>query len=110
MTLSDFKRKIEHAFKIDDGRDSITDEDNQLLEKISNFLIKKRMTVPALMFLETVKPLNFVGSSMMTFFKPTLGAVLNKFEYERLESLLEKRCGIEILIEKIDELQRNIKK
>lgn len=100
--LSKLKLYLEHAFKIDDGSASITEEEKALIEKLSKFVVKKHMSIPAVMFLESVKPLNYVGSSILTFFKPTMGAILSKFEYENLRVLLEKRCSIELLIKSIE--------
>ena len=110
MNLASFKNAIAHAFTVEDGRDEITTEDIALLDKIANFLVRRKLTVPAIMFLETMSPLNFVGSQIMTFMRPTLGTLLTKFEYNRLEKILEKRCSIKLLVERIEQMEQKPKK
>ena len=110
MNRVEFMNALKHAFAISDGRDSVSSDDYALLDRVASFVVKRRMTTPAIMFLESVWPLNFVGSSLMTFFRPTLGLVLARFEYERLERLLEKRCSVKLLIERIENCENNFKK
>jgi hypothetical protein len=60
------------------------------------------MTVPAILFLETVKPLNFVGSQVMVFFEPIIQTLFNFRDYDNFRCALEKRQSIEILLLKIE--------
>ena len=60
------------------------------------------MTVPAIVFLESVKPLNFVGSQAMAFFEPIVQSLFNLKDYDTFRSALEKRQTLEILIQKIE--------
>jgi hypothetical protein len=61
------------------------------------------MSVPAVMFLESVRPLNFVGSQAMVFFKPIISHFFTKVEYDKLASMLEKREVIDRLIKEIEQ-------
>ncbi len=61
------------------------------------------MTVPAILFLESVKPLSFVGSQALYFFEPMVRALFTVPEYERFAALLERRENLEILLVKIEE-------
>ncbi|MFC1587172.1 hypothetical protein ACFL54_02580 [Planctomycetota bacterium] len=107
MNWQEFKKSLAHAFKVTDGREDVTEKDIALLDRLANFVVNRRMTSPAILFLQTVVPLNFVGSSIMTFFRPTLGWLFNREEYERLERLLEKRCCLELLTERIEHIESN---
>jgi hypothetical protein len=60
------------------------------------------MTVPAILFLESVKPLSFVGSQALYFFEPMVRALFSVPEYERFAALLERRENIEVLLLKIE--------
>lgn len=67
------------------------------------------MTVPAILFLESVKPLSFVGSQAMYFFEPMVRALFAVPEYERFAALMERRESVEALlvaIERRDEEER----
>ena len=83
---------------------SLPDEELEVLEKVSSKVVERRMAVPAIMFLESVKPLNYIGSQTMVFFEPIIQTVFNFRDYNTLRSALEKRHSIEILIQKIESL------
>ena len=108
IKLEQIKEAFSHAFKITDGQEDMTKEDFALLEKLSSFVVKRKLSVPAVMFLETLRPLNVVGSSMMSFFKPMLGHFFNSAEYGRLERILERRCSVGCLIDAIETQERQI--
>ncbi|OFZ26683.1 MAG: hypothetical protein A2381_16970 [Bdellovibrionales bacterium RIFOXYB1_FULL_37_110] len=106
IKLEQIKEALGHAFKITDGQEDMTKEDFDLLFKLSGFVVKRKLSVPAVMFLETLRPLNVVGSSMMSFFKPMLGHFFNNAEYTRLERILERRCSVGCLIDAIEKCER----
>jgi len=60
------------------------------------------MTVPAIFFLESMKPLSFVGSQAMHFFEPFVNAFFPVRDYERFALLMERRENLELLLVKIE--------
>jgi hypothetical protein len=78
-------------------------EEIAVLEKVARKAVDRGMTVPAILFLESVKPLNFIGSQVMVFFEPIIQTLFNLKDYDTLRCALEKRQSIEILIQKIEE-------
>lgn len=100
---------IRDIFKIPDGNseDSTkpTPEEQELMDRIAKRIVKWGMTVPAIMFLESVKPLNYIGSQVMVFFEPFVGAIFDLKDYTRFQQMMEKRHNVENLlltIEKFD--------
>jgi hypothetical protein len=86
-----------------------TPEDDRLLERIAEATVRWRMTVPAILFLESVKPLSFIGSQTMYFFEPMVRALFSVPDYERVAALMERRENVEALlvaIERRDEAER----
>ena len=57
--------------------------------------VRYRMTVPAILFLESVKPLSFVGSQALYFFEPMVRALFAVPEYERFAAMMERRADKE---------------
>jgi len=86
----------------DSERSPLPEDEQAVLEKLAKKTVEKRMSVPAIIFLESVKPLNFIGSQFMVFFEPIVQSVFNFKDYNTLRSALEKRETIEILITKIE--------
>ena len=66
-------------------------EQIRLFERLANRVVKLRFTVPAVIFLESVRPLNFVGSQAMLFFAPMVHALFARHEYDLLQQALERR-------------------
>ncbi len=97
-----------HAFSIDKGAEKLDEQELALVEKLADFVIKRGMAEPALIFLESMRPLNFIGSQAMVFFKPIVTTFFSLKDYERLTQILEKRESIDILINFLKKLNRNI--
>jgi hypothetical protein len=74
----------------------------ELLAKIANQVVKRKLTVPAIMFLESVKPLTFIGSQALIFFQPIVQAFLNRREYDEFAVLMEDRENVELLLQEIE--------
>lgn len=91
-----------------------TPEEQELLDRVAKLIVRKGLTVPAIMFFETVKPLNWIGSQGMIFIEPAVWAVnpvlnamfgLKHEDYLKFQRLMEKRYNMENLlltIEKFD--------
>ncbi len=100
---------IKDVFSIPGGKndDSTkpTPEEQELMDRIAKRIVKWGMTVPAIMFLESVKPLNYIGSQVMVFFEPFVGAIFDLKDYSLFQRMMEKRHNLENLlltIEKFD--------
>lgn len=92
---------FKHAFATEGVK--LEDCDTALIEKLAEFVVRRNMAVPAIMFLDSVRPLNFVGSQAMVFFKPILSRFFTRDEYDKLATILEKREVIDLLIREIEQ-------
>ncbi|KQC13048.1 MAG: hypothetical protein APR63_01430 [Desulfuromonas sp. SDB] len=77
-------------------------EEIELMDKIAHQVVKRELTVPAIMFLESVKPLNFIGSQAMVFFNPLVQIVFPSKIYGQMQLFFEKRENVEKLIQHIE--------
>lgn len=76
------------------------------IEEIAGFIHKKKLEVPAVMFLELNKPLSLFYSSMFLVSTPVLGAFLGPDRMKKLYLLMEDRNNIEKLIQRIETLAK----
>jgi hypothetical protein len=83
----------------------LSPEDGALLDKIARKVADRGMAAPAIFFLESIKPLNFVASQAMIFFGPILTSFFSRPEYDRLAAILEDRRSIEALLTRIEGLE-----
>jgi len=83
--------------------DELTDRQKALIVKLVDWTVRKRMTTPAILFLESVRPLNYVGSQVMVFFAPIVNVVFNMPEWDELRDVLERRESIAYVLDQIEE-------
>ena len=83
----------------------LTLEERELIRRIAQKIIERGMTVPAILFLESVKPLSYIGSQVLVFMEPFAHAVLKSVnDYNLFRRMMEKRDNVERLLQKIEEL------
>ncbi len=93
---------LKHAFAIEDFSDPLGSEDIALLQRLANGIVRRNLAVPAIMFLESVRPLNFIGSQAMTFFNPIINCAIETRNFERMAVILERRSSVPLLIDMIE--------
>jgi len=88
-----------------DRRKELAPEQQEILEKVAKKVVNWRMAVPAIMALETAKPLSFIGSQAMVFFEPIVQSLFSIKHYDTFREMMEDRENVErllLLIEKFD--------
>ena len=96
-----------HALDLSSPELTLTPEDSALLDTLARHVVDLRMDVPAVLFLESTGPLNYVGSQMMLFFAPIIHAFYSGDIYDRFQRLLEQRATIPELVTRIEKERRN---
>ena len=76
----------------------------ELIEKVATFFAERRMGAPALLFLESMRPLSFLGSQIMYFLAPFANVLFRGNEFEEFAAILNDRDNVQLLIQRIDEL------
>lgn len=78
-----------------------------LIEKLAQWIANHRLETPAIMFLESIKPLSFIGSQMWLMYGvPMLGIVVDEHQTSEFGLLFENRENVEALIKRIEVLAR----
>lgn len=72
------------------------------MERIADMIVKRGMTAPATVFLESMGPMNFLGSQALHFLTPVIDCAFNAKEVEQVAHLLERRDSIVRLITLIE--------
>ena len=96
------RTELTHAFSTKAEADVFTIEDLALLERVADAVVKRGMTAPATVFLESLGPMNFLGSQALYFLTPIVEWAFNAKEVEQVARLLERRDTISRLITIID--------
>jgi hypothetical protein len=82
--------RVRHAFAVAPEA-ALAPEDVVLLERFAAAVVDRGMAVPAVLFLESLGPVAFLGSQALHFFTPILEIALPQREVERVALLLERR-------------------
>jgi hypothetical protein len=77
-------------------------EDLALLERLAARIVELRLETPAILTLESTRPLSLVAGQAMLFFEPFVQAVFRFSEYRRVAQLVERRDALETLTRLIE--------
>ncbi len=86
------------------------DDYSDLIEKIAKKVVDWRLTAPAIVILESSKPISFVASQVLVFFDPIVKSFFNIRDYERFYTMIEDRENLERLIVAIEKEEENRRK
>ncbi len=83
---------------------------NELIDKIAKELVERQMTVPAIITLQTLKPVSFLGSQFLIFAKPIVDIIIPIASYKEVAVLFESPDNVERLLKRIEEFEDNRKR
>lgn len=96
--IQEFRAGLQHAFATQFASLPLSVEDVDLMERMADVIVKRGMTAPATVFLESLGPMNFLGSQALHFLAPIIEFAFNAKEVEQVARLLERRETISRLI------------
>jgi len=97
---------FKHAFAVP-GSEPLSSEEEALLERLAAFVVRRRLSAPAAFFLTSLKPLNYVGSQAMWVLQPLAELFVAPEEFLKAQRLLERRESMELLVQRIEQLQQS---
>ena len=93
----DLRAGLRHAFALRSEQPAFTTDDLALLERVADAIVARRMAVPATLFLESMGPMNFLGSQALHFLAPIVECVFSGNELAQIARLLERRDSLQRL-------------
>lgn len=81
----------------------LSPEDLELLDRLAARVVELHMEVPAILTLESGKPLSVLAGQAMIFFEPFVQSMFSFPDYRRYAALIERREAIEALILRIEQ-------
>jgi hypothetical protein len=83
--------------------DATEDQRDELVEQVAREIQLRGLTGPAVHFLQASRPYRPLGANAMLFFDPVLRGLFGG-ELEGASAILADDAGIELLIERLEEL------
>jgi hypothetical protein len=77
-------------------------DDLALLDRIAERIVELRLELPAILTLETGRPLSLLAGQTMIFLEPLVGAFLKLPDYRRFAQMIERRETVEALLRSVE--------
>ena len=102
-----FSQWFTHAFALDPA-DAVVPNDVQrgVVDRLAHEIVRRRLTTPALVVLETCGPLNFVSAQALHYFQPFISSFGEVKAYDEFARFLEQRGSVDYIRDRIDSLER----
>ncbi len=75
---------------------------DDLIERITKRILDLKLEIPAILFLESIKPISFIASQFFVFLEPFVNSIFSFKNYQRFYKMLEDRENIERIIEELE--------
>ncbi len=100
---SKWREAWERAFHVAPPGPAVpTPEESVLVERVAQEIVRRRMAQPALLFLESSRPLAGVGAATMHFLQPFISVVMQPTTWSTLATFLERSGSVEYLCLRIE--------
>lgn len=96
---------LKHAFAIPDDPD-LTDQQRQWLSRIARKVAERGLSCPAVLLLESVQPLSYIGSQVFVFFKPAISTLFPPDRCDEVAALLQRRGTLKFLRRRIEHYEK----
>lgn len=98
---------LKHAFAVESGPAVPNDVQRAAIDRVCREVVRRRLTVPALAFLEMSRPLNYVGSQALIWFQPFLSVFTDSESPRQFAAFLEQRGSIEYVCQRIEAIEKD---
>ena len=96
---------LKHAFAIEkEGPLEPTEAQKALVDRLCRQVVARGLAAPALVFLESARPLNYVSSQALQFLMPVLSTVAEPQACQDLAEFLEHRGSVDYVCRRIEAL------
>jgi hypothetical protein len=97
-------RWLKHAFAIDPPGPAETSPDEQrVIQRLVREIDRRGLTAPAILFLESSRPLNYITSQFLVFIGPIARVIFDTAAYNTFTNFLMRRGSIETLCRAIED-------
>ena len=82
--------------------DNETTDENELIERFADWLGRRGLSLPAVLMMETARPLSFLSGQLMIFMEPMVGTFHSSRHYDTVLRILEDRDKYAKLVDRIE--------
>ena len=97
---------LRHAFAVERADEfAATEEELRVVDQLARIVVQRGLTLPALMFLESMRPMNYVAGQAMAYFEPIVRGVMDWKGYTVFQGLLQRRGSIPLILDRIEHFE-----
>jgi len=78
------------------------EEAQEIMDKIAKFLARRRLGSASIMFIESLRPLHFIGSQLLYMLSPFAELIFEPNEYQKLACALKDEKNVAYILDQID--------
>jgi hypothetical protein len=82
-----------------------TPQQRETIERLLGAVVKRGLTTPTILFLESTRSLNAIGSSAITFFEPIASTIIDRDALREVAAYLENRGSIAWMVARLEQLE-----
>ena len=97
-----WRTSLAHAFSTGERAEALGAEDVALLDRLAAAIARRGLVGPALLFLESLAPLNFLGSQALHAASPVLDLAGVGPDADRLAAILERREAVAVFRDRLE--------
>ncbi|MBX3438735.1 MAG: hypothetical protein KF861_14670 [Planctomycetaceae bacterium] len=99
---------LKHAFAVDAAAPrGPTAEQSAVIDRLCREIVRRRLTTPAVIYLEMSRPLGFVAAQALHFFTPLISALTDSEGHRHFAEFLESRHAIDFLLDRLHAIERD---
>ncbi len=92
-----------NAFAVERADEAaFTDKERDLARRVARKIVDRGLGLPGVLFIESARPLNFVGSQALAYFEPIVRGLVDWDDYTRFRVMLERRGSVELVLGAIE--------
>jgi hypothetical protein len=97
---------MRHAFHVEPpGPVAPSPEERETVERILGVIVRKGMVGPTVLFLDSVRPMNYISAQAIHYFAPFASVLVDRAAMGHMASYLERRGSIDWLCARLEELE-----
>ena len=80
----------------------VSEQQAAAADRVAGFIRRHGLVTPAVLYLESMRPLAFVGSQFMHVMSPAVTTFLSSSDWDALAHLLQDRGGLDYMLTRIE--------
>jgi hypothetical protein len=75
----------------------------EMLDKVSSFIVRRKLQLPATLFIEGTTPVHFISAQVLIFIEPFLTFIFKEEDIIRFREIVEDKKYVNYLLDKLNE-------